>query len=198
METLQRRLKVLAVTTALLGGVSLFAMGGYGNCDKQKSCDGQGYNKECKIKDKKECDRQGYGKECKIKDKKECFGKKHFKHGKKHRMHHKGGDSRFIIGAVYSLDLTKEQQESIDKLVKKFQENKAKRYDAFTKEGFNKEAFIKSRMNMREDMIKAKADLLENIYKELTKEQKSELKEEIDDFQEIRRKNYSKECRGRR
>merc|ERR1711916_124190 len=59
--------------------------------------------------------------------------------------------------------------------------------DAFSKDGFDKEAYVKARMAKKENMIEAKASLIENIYSVLTKDQKAELKEKLDKFKEKRR-----------
>lgn len=105
----------------------------------------------------------------------------------KYRSHHKGSISRFFIGAVYSLDLTKDQIQKIDALIEKFQNQRSKRYQEFTKDNFDKDAFIKNRMQMRDQSIKANADLMDDIYSILTKEQRRNLKDELDDFNNIRR-----------
>lgn len=187
MKTLQNRLKTLVMVTALFGTVGLYA----GNCGQgqgYKDCNKNYQNERCDYKEKKK--------------KKDCYGDKFYKHNgykgdRQYRSHHKGNMSRFFIGAVYSLDLTKEQQVKVDELIKTFQENRMKKFDAFTEKGFDKEAYINARLKMKEDMVRAKADLIENVYKVLTSEQKKELKEEIDDFKQIRGKN-GKSCNGRR
>ena len=172
--TTQKRLKALFIASALLTASAVFASGGY---EDRKGCD-KPRGEWC---DKKMYKHHGYGRD-----------------DMNYRSHHKGGSSRFLIGAVYSLDLTKEQKGSIDKLIGDFQEKRAKRFEEFTKDGFDKEAYIKNRVQNREVMIKAKADLIEDIYGVLTKEQKKELKEELDDFKQMRSKRYGKDCNGRR
>jgi Spy/CpxP family protein refolding chaperone len=133
------------------------------------------------------------------KDKKENY--KHYGYkpkDMKYRSHHKGDSTRFIIGAVFALDLSAEQRGEIDGLIKKFQDQRDKRFNAFTKEGFDKEAFIKARMQTKEDRIKIKADLIEDIYSILTKEQKVQLKDEIKNFEKVRKSRYDRSCNGRR
>jgi len=103
------------------------------------------------------------------------------------KNHHKGHKGRFIIGAVYSLDLSKEQEAKIDTFMKEYQEKRKTRYELFNDDGFNKEAYIKMRMNKEENMIKAKANLIESIYSILTKEQKTKLKEEMESFKKDKR-----------
>jgi hypothetical protein len=175
---INNKIKTLVVATALLASVGIYA-------DDNKYDD----DRYERYKDYK-------NKSCEYKKKhKDCYGTKNYKHGKMHRSHHKGDSSRFIIGAVYALDLSEKQQQSIDKLVKEFQDNRRKKFeDIFTEKGFDKEAYIKTRLNMRENIVKAKADLIEKIYAELTKKQKVELKKEIDDFKELRSKKTKGAC----
>merc|ERR1711916_365854 len=102
---------------------------------------------------------------------------KKYRNCKSGKNFHKGDKSRFIIGAVYSLDLTKEQETTINKYVEEFQKTRMETFDAFNEDGFDKEAFVKARLNKRENMIKAKAELIEKVYTVLTKDQKSQLKD---------------------
>lgn len=130
---------------------------------------------------KEECN---YKKGCKSKSK--CGGdefKKYKKCAKKSGKHHKGSKGRFIIGAVYSLDLTKEQEAKIDAIMKKFQEQRVKTYNAFKDGEFDKQAYIDARLNKKENDIKAKAELIEDVYEVLTKEQKEKLKKELESFE---------------
>jgi Spy/CpxP family protein refolding chaperone len=175
---LGKNIKVLVVATALLGSASLYA----------KHHGGDGYDRDC-DRDDKRCEKRD--------DRKECYGKKFYKHNgykgdRQYRSHHKGDISRFFIGAIYSLDLTKDQQAKIDKLIKEFQEKRMNKFDIFSEDKFDKEAYIKSRLNMKEDMVRARADLIESIHKVLTKEQKKELKEEIEDFKKMRQKKFER------
>ena len=179
MRTIQEKLRIILAAALLAGSVGLYAEG-YNN-DRFDRYDG--------YKNKQYCD---YKKD----RKQDCYGKKNYKHGDKFRSHHRGDSSRFIIGAVYALNLSDEQKTSIDKFLTEYQDNRNKRFEAFTKDGFNKEAYIKARTKSKEDMIKAKADLIEKIYGVLTKAQKAELKEEIDDFNKVRQ--YDKYSNGRR
>lgn len=114
--------------------------------------------------------------------------------------YHKGSKDRFIIGAVFALDLTKDQEAKINKLISEYQDARMKTFDAFKKDGFDKEAFINARMNKKEDMLKARADLIENIYNVLNDKQKEELKDELDDFIKMRKTRgcSGPGCYGRR
>ena len=124
-------------------------------------------------------------------------------HQEKHSNHHKGDSSRFIIGAVYALDLSDEQKGKVDAFMVEYQNLRTKAFEAFKDDGFDKEAYIKARITSKEDKIKAKADLIEKIYGVLTKEQKTELKKELEDFKKLRETRvnkkgcYDKSCNGR-
>lgn len=115
------------------------------------------------------------------------------------RKAHRGDNTRFFIGAVYSLDLTQNQETKIKSLLKDFEDQRFKAFDAFKKDSFDKEAYIKARLQTKENRIKAKANLIEDIYKVLDDKQKAELKEELDDFNKMReRRRDGSNCNGRR
>lgn len=164
----------------------------YKGCKTEKSCE----KKSCNYKDKKSC------------GDKSCDMKKHnHKYMKKHRdsrMGHRGDNTRFLIGAVYALDLKADQEKQISTLLTKFKEERFKAFEAFKKDGFNKEEYIKIRLEAKEKRIKAKAELIDSIYKVLTPKQKAELKQELEDFQKIREQRKQKRgmhgpsCDGRR
>ena len=116
-------------------------------------------------------------------------GSDEYRKYKKSGKYHKGSKGRFIIGAVYSLDLSKEQELKIDSFIKEFQERRSASFSAFKNDSFDKQAYINERMNRRENMIKAKADLIEKIYSVLTKEQRTKLKKELESFEKFNGKN---------
>ena len=105
---------------------------------------------------------------------------------KKDRRSHRGDISRFFIGTVYSLNLTKEQEMKIDKSIQEFKKKRFNEFNGFTKNGFDKQKFIAARKNAREDKIKLKADLIANIYKVLTKEQLVQMNKEIEMFKKMK------------
>lgn len=163
MNTSKKTLLAILATTSLLFTTASFADSD--RCDRGDRGGKHGYEKKC-----------GNGEYKKYKN---CKSGKNF---------HKGDKSRFIIGAVYSLEnITKDQETKIDKYVKDFQKSRMDALDAFSKDGFDKEAYVKARMAKKENMIEAKASLIENIYSVLTKDQKAELKEKLDKFKEKRR-----------
>ena len=139
-------------------------------CKSNKSCEYKSKSQSCgsSSENKREyCGSKQSGKSCgSYKSSKSCGGK--------YKGSHK---SKFLLASIYELDLTKEQKAKIDGYMKNFEVNRAKIFDAFTQEGFDKEKYIKARMDRRENMIKAKADLLEKVYSVLTKEQKENLKD---------------------
>jgi len=105
---------------------------------------------------------------------------------KKDRRSHRGDISRFFIGTVYSLNLTKEQEMKIDKSIQEFKKKRFNEFNGFTKDGFDKQKFINARKNAREDKIKLKADLIANIYKVLTKEQLVQMNKEIEMYKKMK------------
>lgn len=104
---------------------------------------------------------------------------------KKNKQQHHEKDhnnNRFIIHILHGLDLTKEQQLKVDSIVDNFRKNRNKIFDYFTSEGFDKEKFIQAKLHKKENMIKAQANMIENIYGVLTTVQKKELKDKLDKF----------------
>jgi len=121
-------------------------------------------------------------------------------HSKYDRRSHVGDVSRFFIGAVYNLELTKEQETKIDKTIQEFKNKRFDKFNGFTKDGFDKQAFIKTRKDAKENKIKLRADLIESIYKVLDKKQIEQLNTEIEQFKKMRKtrgKNDSR-CNDRR
>jgi len=119
---------------------------------------------------------------------------------KDQRRSHRGDISRFFIGAVYNLELTKEQEITIDKTIQEFKNKKFDRFNGFTKDGFDKQEYIKTRKQAKENKIILQADLIESIYKVLDKKQIEQLNKEIDMFKNMRKnrgKNDSR-CNDRR
>ncbi len=129
-------------------------------------------------------------KNSKYSDEKKGFKKYHgYKnHDKKHKRSHRGDASRFFIGAVYDLKLTKEQETKIDKIIQEFKNRKFDKFNSFTKEGFDKDAYIKARMKTKEDKIKLQADLIAKIYSVLDKSQIEQLDKEIKTFKDMKQK----------
>jgi hypothetical protein len=107
---------------------------------------------------------------------------------KKERRSHRGDVSRFFIGAVYDLKLTKEQETKIDTTIREFKNKKFDRFNGFTKDGFNKNAYINARTKTKEDKIKLQADLIEKIYTTLDKTQIEQLSKQIEMFKNKREK----------
>lgn len=119
---------------------------------------------------------------------------------KKERRSHRGDISRFFIGAVYNLELTKEQETKIDKTIQEFKNKRFDKFNGFTKNGFDKQKYINARKQSKENKINLKADLIESIYKVLDKKQIDQLNKEIDIFKRMKKnrgKNDSR-CNDRR
>ena len=123
----------------------------------------------------KDCDKSGYASK---------RGGQGFHKGKR-------GD-KLLLRSIYSLDLSMSQEAKIDGYVKEFEDSRKKMFEVFGEDGFDKEAFIKSRVNKRENMIKAKAQLLEKIYNVLSVTQRKELKEKMNDFYDNKRARYKR------
>ena len=93
--------------------------------------------------------------------------------GHSQKMRHGGFNMKKMIKV---LNLTQEQKTQIKTIVKKHKSNQMKMSDAFTKTDFDKNKFIQIASQKRENMIKSKANMIEEVYTVLTKEQKLQLK----------------------
>jgi len=145
-------------------------------------------------------DYRGYKENREYKQSKYKDHKGYKNHNKKERRFHRGDISRFFIGAVYNLELKKEQEVKIDKTIQEFKNKRFDRFNGFTKDGFDKQAYIDARKQSKENKIKLKADLIESIYKILDKKQIEQLNKEIEMFKNMRKnrgKNDSS-CNDRR
>ena len=165
-----KKIKGSILLAALLLTTSAFACG---DNDKGKHCNAGENNKSCDYK-KNKYEKKSYN----------CDGKK--RDHKKGKRSHKGNDTRFLIGAVYSLELTKEQVINIDKIIEDFRTKRFEKFKAFKKDGFDKQAYIDARTKNKDDSVKEKANFIEKIYGQLNKKQITELNEEISDFKETR------------
>jgi Spy/CpxP family protein refolding chaperone len=90
----------------------------------------------------------------------------------------------YVMDTIMNLDLSKEQETKIDAIMKEHMDEVKAKTDvasAFSADKFDKKKFMEAQ-NTREIMVQSKADMLEKVYKVLTKEQKAELKAELDDF----------------
>ncbi|MDY0321991.1 MAG: Spy/CpxP family protein refolding chaperone [Arcobacteraceae bacterium] len=133
------------------------------------------------------CMNQGYSKGCGDSQPK-CGSEKNMSCG----SHQKGGCDMmgnkrvmmYVMDTIMSLDLSKEQESKIDAIMKEHMDEVKAKTDiasAFSADKFDKKKFMEAQ-NTREIMVQSKADMLEKVYKVLTKEQKAELKAELDDF----------------
>jgi len=109
------------------------------------------------------------GKSCGYSD---MNGQKSFGHYKK-----SGHKQSFNMNKLMkSLNLSSEQQTKIKTIVAKHRKNKMKMSDAFSKTNFDKDKFIEIASQKRDNMIKSKANMIEEVYTVLTEEQKLQLK----------------------
>lgn len=156
--------KSIVISAVLLSLVSVTSLYAYG----AKSCD----NKNCDMKKSKMCDKKS-------------------NHKNYHKKRH-GDNSKFLMGLLNTLDLTKEQQTQIDQFTKEYTVERTKVFEAFSVDGFDKQKYIDAYTNKRTNMVKAQANFIENVYSVLTTEQKKEMKEELNDFYNNKK---NKKCR---
>ena len=127
-----------------------------------------------------------------------CKKHKYKKHNGSN-MAHKGDGVKLFIKAVYSLDLKSEQSDKIKTIIRKFKNDKFKMFDTFKKDSFDKNAYIEVMNKNKENKVKVKAQLIEDIYNVLDKKQKIQIKEKIDDFKKMKDAKYDgSSCHGRR
>ena len=94
------------------------------------------------------------------------------------------------------INLTNTQEIKVKKIISKYEKSNEKLSNAFTKDSFNKEIFIKISSKTKEDKklnkIQIQANIIEDIYKILSKKQKIKLKDIIDQKQEAKKKRLIK------
>jgi len=122
------------------------------------------------------------------------------KSNKMMKKSHKGGFMSF----VYKLDLSDKQKEEIQAVKKEMMKKRfSNKQSAFTAEDFDKQKYIQLMKQKRENMIESKAEMIDKIFKVLTKEQKQKLKSMMDErkarFSSMmeKRMNFDKNCNGR-
>lgn len=84
--------------------------------------------------------------------------------------------NRHFMHLVFKLNLSKEQVDTITNIIYEDKQKKKMYYAAFDENGFDKEKFITQMKQQRENMLKSKAEKIDNIYNVLTKKQKSQLR----------------------
>lgn len=108
---------------------------------------------------------------------------------KTHPKHKRG---EMIIGKIMMLDLSAEQKNKIDQLMAQFKEKMQDPYEAFSDNGFDKDKFIDAHKNNFKTMVKHKAQMIEEVYSILTKEQKKDLKTILDMDKIMKKKKFDK------
>lgn len=83
---------------------------------------------------------------------------------------------RSVVGMFKRLNLTSEQEAQIEKIVFENRVNMESFDDAFTKDGFDKDKYIKIMAEKRDNMLKSKAEIIEKSYAILTPKQKEQFK----------------------
>lgn len=113
--------------------------------------------------------------------------------------HHQFGDMKMMM-SLKSIDLTKEQKEKIKDL---FEDKKEQKNDdlvkLFSEKGFDKKAYIDMMSNKRDNMLKSKAQMIEDVYAILTDEQKKQFIENLKKGPEkFKGQKGDKDCHDRR
>lgn len=81
---------------------------------------------------------------------------------------------KMMMNMLSKLNLSDTQKKEIAKLQKKYMTNPDKILEAFGKNSFDKEKFIKIMQSKRENMIKSRANMLDGIFKILDKKQRED------------------------
>jgi Spy/CpxP family protein refolding chaperone len=104
------------------------------------------------------------------------------KNSKSHMMKssHKMKKGMPVLRILKNLNLTAEQRTSVKEIMMNSKKNKKSINTAFTKNSFNKNEFIKTMSEKRENMIKSKAEMIEKVYAVLDNKQKEQFKVLID------------------
>jgi periplasmic protein CpxP/Spy len=97
---------------------------------------------------------------------------------KKDSMHmdKKHGEKSMLPIMFKQLSLTQEQETKIEKIIVDSRENMETFDEAFTKDSFDKNKYIKIMAEKRDNMLKSQAEVLEKSYAILTPKQKEQLK----------------------
>ena len=85
-----------------------------------------------------------------------------------------------ILGMFYQLNLTPEQKTKIDQIVSESRKNQEFPCDAFTKDSFDKDKFVKIMKDKREKSQELHADVVDKVYKILDAKQKEQLRTLLD------------------
>ena len=85
-----------------------------------------------------------------------------------------------ILGMFYELNLTADQKTKIDNIINESKKNQELPCDAFTKDSFDKDKFIKIMKDKREKNQELHADVIDKAYKVLDSKQKEQLRTLLD------------------
>lgn len=95
-----------------------------------------------------------------------------------------------IVGMFYELNLTADQKTKIDNIIGESRKNQELPCDAFTKDSFDKDKFIKIMKNKREKNQELHADLIDKAYKVLDSKQKEQLRTLLDSRKDKMKKRF--------
>ncbi len=122
--------------------------------------------------------------------------KMHMMQGSMNKGMHKKQGGMAIMKLFRQLNLTQEQQTKLRDIMQNSMQKRESMFSAFSENGFDKDKFIKYAMNKKENMIKLKAQTLEQAYNVLDKKQKSQLRV-LMDLQEEKGLRFDRYCNGR-
>lgn len=103
-------------------------------------------------------------------DSSNCMMKKDFMSGSKHH------GNKSVIRIFKELSLTEEQETQIEKIMLESRKNMQTFDEAFTKESFDKDKYMKIMSEKRDNMLKSNTEVIEKSYALLTPKQKEQLK----------------------
>lgn len=93
-----------------------------------------------------------------------------------HMMDKRHGEKSILPIMFKQLSLTQEQETKIEKIIVDSRENMETFDEAFTKDSFDKNKYIKIMAEKRDNMLKSQVEVLEKSYAILTPKQKEQLK----------------------
>ncbi|HJE02721.1 periplasmic protein [Aliarcobacter thereius] len=109
-------------------------------------------------------------------------------------MNHKRSHSKNEMNGMNifnQLSLTNDQKIKIREIVRDSRSKMVHPYDAFTKNSFDKDKFIKMKKEQREQKIEIQADIMEKAYKVLDAKQKEQLRVLLDIRKEKQNQRFS-------
>ncbi|OCL83533.1 periplasmic protein [Arcobacter porcinus] len=120
----------------------------------------------------------------------ECY----MQNGDRGMMNNKNSYNKSEMQGMYifsQLSLTNDQKTKIREIVRESRAKMVHPYDAFTKNSFDKDKFIKMKKEQREQKIEIQAEIMEKAYKVLDAKQKEQLRVLLDIRKEKHNQRFS-------